>query len=227
MTDYLFDPQGRRRVNNMWLGRDFAHKNIITNCQHSGPMDRRITPQKVFDLGVFIVVGAHHEARRLIFTYEPNISKMTPTDVVSYWLSGKGGELVFEPGSYISNEFQEGDGAKRLENLFYAKFAGGCAENYTRMDNVDYTYTWFWRAWNLNMTVQIIGTWKGSVFRDGGTLYFTAKNKMTWNSLTFGRQRAESGYDWLNPEWLNTNTSDVDMIIKWTRDFHGCFMDRA
>lgn len=191
-----------------------------------GGNDTRIFPGNPFNgYSQSILDGASPSAfsryNRENFFFETNINEMMPTDMVLYWLSGRGGELHFPPESYISNDFKQGDGAKRLEYLFYDKFSG-CPQDHDRIARVDYKYTWFWRAWNLNATVQIVGTWKGHAKRINDLIHFSAENDMTWNSLTFGRQRSESGYEWLNPDWLKSNTSDVHMIIDWVSPLKQC-----
>ncbi len=147
---------------------------------------------------------------------QKEINNMTAFDVVEYWALGDGGELYFGPESHLSKEFSEGDGAKLLEELFYKKFDGN-PPNLGSMNRVDYKYTWFFRAWNSNPSVQIIGTWKGHAVRVDDQVLFRASNSMTFNSLTFGRQRAETEWEWLNPDALGPKENDLDMLIEWTR----------
>lgn len=141
---------------------------------------------------------------------------MTPSEILSYWLTGTGGKIYFSPSSEISKEFSQGDGAALLEALFYKKF-NGKPNHLDKMNAVDYKYTWFFRAWNINSAVQIVGTWKGHAVRVNDNVLFRAENSMTVSSLTFGRQRSEIGWEWLNPTHLGPQKSDLLMTIEWSR----------
>ncbi|WP_163834534.1 LysM peptidoglycan-binding domain-containing protein [Spartinivicinus ruber] len=145
-----------------------------------------------------------------------SVENMHPIDVVKHWALGYGGNLHFSPESRVSKIFSQGDGAKLLEDRFYNKFAGN-PPDLGEMNKVDYKYTWFWRAFNLNSAEQVVGTWKGEAIRHGNEVVFRAKNNMSLNSLTFGRQRSETGWDWLNPEILGPNEGDLYMTIEWSR----------
>lgn len=141
---------------------------------------------------------------------------MSPAGLVEYWATGDGGDIYFGPDSKMSQLFSSGDGAKLLEDLYYAKF-NGSPPHLGKMDRVDYKYTWFFRAFNTNSAVQVMGTWKGHAVRAYDQVLFRAENTMSFNSLTFGRQRAETGWDWLNPQAFGPKANDLNITIEWSR----------
>ncbi len=149
---------------------------------------------------------------------QTQINNMSPLDVVEYWALGDGGKIYFGPDSKVSKQFSRGDGAKLLEDLFYKKF-GGNPPDLGRMDHVDYKYTWVFppRAFNTNLSVQMVGTWKGHAVRAGNQVLFRANNSMTFSSLTFGRQRSEAGVGWLNPKAFGPKKNDLFMTVEWVR----------
>jgi hypothetical protein len=98
----------------------------------------------------------------------------------------------------------------------YSKY-GGVLPLDAKMTDVDWVYTWTDRAWNLNSAVHLVGTWKGDAVRANDTVLFRASNSVTFNSLTFGRQRSETGLKWLNPKSLGPKENDLHITIEWSR----------
>jgi hypothetical protein len=141
---------------------------------------------------------------------QDQINKMSPSDVVLYWLSGGGGNLNFTSDSEMSKIFSQDMSAKNFEDFIYQKFNG----NPQYLDGVThygYTFTWARAAVTFNSAEQVIGSWDtGTAVVLSDRIVFQVHNTMGANSLFFGRQLGEHGF---TP--FGHSSGDLNMTIEW------------
>lgn len=139
------------------------------------------------------------------------VDKLGPSDVVARWLVGDDGHLYFGPNSEMSKKFSQGRGAKTFEDFFYNKYSGGPAQA-DRVDNFDYTFTWFRAIKSWNLAEQVVGSWHDGVAEVvDDQLVCRIENVMSLRSLLFGRQLWQMGM--IDPK---PGEGDLRMTIEWT-----------
>ncbi len=140
------------------------------------------------------------------------LNEQSPAELVFSWVRGSKGNVDFSPNSKFSHEFSKGQGAKAFEKFVYNKFNGSPSKGDV-VTNYDYKYKWGKAILNINMAVQVVGSFQaGTAYVGDNKIYFSVKNTMGANSLLFGRQLSESGL----PSF-GSSSNDLKMTISWIR----------
>lgn len=158
-------------------------------------------------LGALIAAGGMTQSQ---------VDQMTPSDVVSYWASGKGGSLYFSPNSNMSKIFSQGQGAKVFKKYLFDKY-NGAPTNLAEVTKFAYKFTWKRALQTANSAEHAVGSWEnGHAGVVGDKVLFSISNTMGANSLVFGRQLGEYG---IVP--VGKTSSDLHMTIEWNATVSG------
>ena len=164
-------------------------------------------------------------------TPQTPIDNTSPFELGVDFIMGNGEtNRYFGPGSEISKEFSEGDGAKTFEDFLFNKYDGNPQPG-DEVTNFGYKFTWFWRAWTTNSAEHFMGSWKGTAKVMDDMILFRAENTAGVHSLYFGRQidefNRQRGPDQFKlpsvPDIKTFNGkripfSNMNTIIEWTRE---------
>ncbi len=125
-------------------------------------------------------------------TPQTPVDNTGPFELGLDFITGEGAtNRYFGPGSDISKQFSEGDGAKTFEEFLSSKYDGNPQPG-DGVTNFGYKFTWFFRAWTTNSAEHFMGSWKGTAKVMDDMILFRAENTAGTHSLFFGRQIDEA-----------------------------------